>query len=138
MKKIKVHRNWWSNFQVLGNCTVLSEEGKPLFSSLSMERPWKENKQKISCIPAGDYKVVLEYSDKFKKKLWEIKDVPNRSECKFHAVNYVFQLEGCIGLGEDLVDLNSDGYDDITNSRKTMERFHNAFGDDTEAILEIR
>jgi len=83
------------------------------------------------------YKVVLEYSNRFKTDLWEIKGVENRSECKFHAANYWYQLNGCIALGSRLADINKDGYNDITSSKNTMKAFHKALENDTEALLII-
>jgi len=138
VKTIKIHRNWHDKNQTLGNCTVIDEDGKPIFSALSLERGWNDNQNNISCIPAGNYPVRLEWSDKFQKKLWEIKDVPNRSECKFHAANYWYQLNGCVALGLKLLDINKDGYNDITDSNRTMQAFHNCFDLDIEAKLEVR
>ena len=137
MKTIKINRNWGDENQTLGNCTVIGEDGKPLFSSLTLERGWRDNQQGVSCIPPGSYPVKLEYSDRFKTNLWEIKGVPNRSECKFHAANYWYQLNGCVALGQKLLDINNDGYNDITSSKNTMRSFHGCFGSDTEAILEV-
>lgn len=133
---IKIHRNWQDHNQTLGTCTVLTDN-KPVFSALSLERGWQNNQNNISCIPAGVYPVILEYSNRFKMKLWEIKSVPGRAECKFHAANYWFQLNGCIALGQSLAKLNADNYNDITNSKKTMAAFHKALANYTEAILII-
>jgi hypothetical protein len=121
----------------LGNCTVFDEIGKPLFTSLSLERGWRDNQSNVSCIPKGEYEVKLEFSNRFKKELWEIYGVPNRSECKFHAANYWYQLNGCIALGQTLADINNDGYNDITNSGMTMKKFHAAFGGDKKAKLIV-
>lgn len=137
MKTIKIYRNWQDTNQTLGNCVVLDEKKKPIFSALSLERGWRNNEQGVSCIPIGIYQVVLEWSAKFQKKLWEIKGVENRSECKFHAANYWYQLNGCIALGQRLLDINNDGYNDITNSRNTMQSFHRAFEKDEEALLFV-
>jgi len=134
---IRVHRNWQDFNQTLGSCTVHNSDHKPVFSALSLERGWRNNATGVSCIPSGTYKVVLEYSDRFKTDLWEIKGVPNRSECKFHAANYWYQLNGCVALGEDMADLNNDGYNDVTNSRNTMKRFHKALNGELEALLVI-
>lgn len=137
MKTIKIIRNWQDTNQTLGNCTVFDENGKPLFTSLSLERGWRNNQSNVSCIPKGEYEVKLEYSNRFKKDLWEIYGVPNRSECKFHAANYWHQLNGCIALGQTLADMNNDGYNDITNSGMTMKKFHAAFGSDHKAKLIV-
>ena len=137
MKTIKIYRNWQDTNQTLGGCIVLDEDKKPIFSALSLERGWRNNEQGVSCIPIGIYKVVLEYSERFKKDLWEIKGVENRSECKFHAANYWYQLNGCVALGSALADINNDGYNDIVNSRNTMKGFHDALKGETEALLFV-
>ena len=75
---------------------------------VTMEPPWAGNAQNVSCVPPGEYPLVLEKSARFAGHyygdglgmLWEIKEVPDRSECKFHAANWPFQLSGCIALGD--------------------------------------
>lgn len=134
---IRLHRYWQDLNQTSGNCTVLDGVGFPLFSSLSMERGWQHNLNNISCVPIGVYKVVLEFSDKYKRMLWEIKGVPGRSEAKFHSMNYWYDSEGCIGLGLRYKFLNADKYRDVTNSVNTMKAFHNALKGHTKATLEI-
>jgi len=136
---IKLTRHWQDGNQTLGTCTVLGDNDIPIFSSISLERGWQNNKQSISCIPkgSGPYEVVLEWSNRFKQMLWEIKGVPNRSECKFHSANYWHQLNGCIALGRRPTDLNSDGYIDVTSSKSTMKDFHNALKKYNKALLII-
>lgn len=135
--RIEIIRYWGNENQTLGVCTVYKND-KPIFSGLSLERGWRNNLPNISCIPMGDYRCVLEYSNRFKKDLWEIKDVPNRSETKFHAANYWHQLEGCIALGQKLKHLNNDKEIDITSSRNTMKAFHTALNGETEVQLTIK
>lgn len=135
--KIKIHRYTQDHNQSLGTCAVLSPKKQVLFSSVSLERGWRDNQKNVSCIPLGTYKVKLEWSNKFKRKLWEIKGVPNRSETKFHAMNYWWQLNGCIGLGRRPKHLNRDKYLDLTGSRDTMRDFHYALRGHTEAQLII-
>jgi len=134
---IKIHRFWQDLEQTSGTCTIIDEDNFPTFTSLSLERGWRDNQNNVSCIPIGVYKVVLEYSNKFGKKLWEIKDVTNRSECKFHAANYRHQLNGCVALGLRYKLLNRDNYRDVTNSKDTMTAFHFALKNYTEAILIV-
>lgn len=138
MKVVKICRNWQDENQTLGNCTVLNHDGKPIFSAFSLERGWRGNAKNVSCVPLGTYTIVLEYSPRFKKDLWELKKVPNRSECKFHASNYWYQLNGCIALGLGTKDINKDGYIDITHSRNAMRGFHKALKGETRATLIIQ
>jgi hypothetical protein len=138
MKTVIIYRFWKDLNQTLGNCTVLNDDLKPLFSSLSLERGWRDNQARVSCLPLGEYKLKLEFSHKFQMDLWEIKGTEPRTECKFHSANYWYQLNGCIALGRNLADINRDGYSDITSSRSTMRAFHKAFGNDKEAILIIK
>ena len=91
------------------------------------------------CIPkgSGPYDVLFEHSPKFNEKLWEIKGVPNRSECKFHRSNYWHQLNGCIALGRRPTDMNKDGYLDVTASTTTIKDFHRALRGFDKALLII-
>lgn len=138
MKTIIVHRDWQDNNQTLGVCYVKDDNGKIVFKSEAIERGWMNNQKRVSCIPAGEYPVKLEHSNRFRKKLYEIYEVPNRSECKFHSANYARQLNGCIALGANRKDIDNDGYYDVTSSRLTMSKFHKAMDGDTEAILIVR
>jgi hypothetical protein len=107
----------------MGKCFI-SINGDKVFQSESIERGDNDNQARISCIPTGTYLMVLEYSSRFKRELWEIKDVPNRSECKFHSANYSRELNGCVALGVNRADIDKDGNKDVTNSKATMARFH--------------
>lgn len=138
MRFITIHRDFISKEQSLGVCYVTDNFGNILFKSDSIERGWLNNKKRISCIPSGTYPVKLEYSPRFKKDLWEIYEVPNRSECKFHAANYARQLNGCIALGNGRADIDKDGNLDVLSSRKTMKKFHKALEGYSEAILTIK
>ena len=138
MKTIIVNRDCQDQNQSLGVCYVKDEFGRVVFKSECIERGWRNNESRVSCIPPGEYPVRFEYSNRFKRKLYEIYGVPGRSECKFHAANYARQLNGCIALGNNRKDIDLDGYNDVTSSRLTMNRFHAALRGDTEAILIIK
>ncbi|MBI9079186.1 MAG: hypothetical protein JEY79_05540 [Pseudodesulfovibrio sp.] len=65
-----------------------------------LELPWLDNAPNISCVPPDTYLVVREWSEKYQMDLFELKNVPGRSECKLHWGNKVEDTEGCQLLGE--------------------------------------
>ena len=110
--------------QSTGTLTVLDHNGWPVFSAPCIERGDRNNQVRVSNVPPGTYPLILEHSPRFKTKLYELKNVPGRSECKIHASNYWDELNGCISPGAYLTDLNKDGYQDVARSRNTLDAFH--------------
>ena len=102
----------------------------------TLELPWKENQQNISCIPAGYY--VAQYrKSPSNGDVIELKDVPSRSFIQIHSGNYTSQIAGCILVGDSIVDLNGDGVLDVANSKNTLKRLL-LWADDDEFILVIK
>lgn len=95
----------------------------------TVERPWVDNKQFISCIPKGYYNLVPHLSSKYGHVLalendslgvthWE-EDIPNnRYAILIHVANYPSDVQGCIGLGTEM----TDGM--VLNSREAVHRFY--------------
>lgn len=108
-----------------------------VFSCKTLERPWLCNTARTSCIPADTYPVVLEYSPRFDRELYELKLVPGRSEVKFHMANYVKQLEGCIAVGLSIGDINGDGMPDLKSSGVALDRLHAALDGALQWELQI-
>ncbi len=67
----------------------------------TIERPWKNNARNISCIPTGTYpSVYLSRSASGKyRKVYHVRNVPNRSGILVHNGNLVAHSRGCIILG---------------------------------------
>lgn len=135
MTELRINRTRDNGTQTRGHLVVL-RGGLVQFACLTLELPWRDNKRRVSCIPAGTYRAVRHISPKFGQSL-HILDVPGRSEILIHPANYVHQLLGCIAVGQDARDLNGDGQEDITNSRATMAKLLNALGDDNEVTIII-
>ena len=74
----------------------LTYEGDVFYT---VERPWLENQQNVSCIPTGVYKLGRVDSPKFGPGTWEIQDVPNRSNILLHAGNTQNDVSGCLAVG---------------------------------------
>jgi hypothetical protein len=52
----------------------------------------------------GRYRLVYEYSPKFKRRLWEFYGIPNRSEIKFHIGSHHTHSKGCVLIGDNDMD----------------------------------
>ena len=87
----------------------------------TLELPWLQNNNKISCIPTGIYKVVRRKSAKYGNH-FHITNVPGRQFILIHNANYHYQLLGCIAVGKEHADINKDGYLDVTSSKDTMAK----------------
>jgi len=68
MKTIIVNRDWQDINQTLGVCYVRDGNGAIIFKSECIERGWRDNQSRVSCIPVGEYPVKFEHSNRFKKK----------------------------------------------------------------------
>ena len=69
-----------------------------------------------TAIPMGEYKVVIDYSEHFKKDLPHILDVPGYEGVRIHPGNTSADTEGCLLVGEGWSGTNM-----IYNSRKAFE-----------------
>ena len=127
-KKVILQRVWMDNNQSTGSLIVLDEFRQPIYISPCIERGDRNNEQNVSNVPTGTYPLVYELSPKF-GMVWELKDVPNRSECKIHAANMWDQINGCIAPGTYLGELNNDGYYDTLASGDALKRFNKTLED---------
>ncbi len=67
----------------------------------SLEKPWKENLNNISSIPAGKYNAILRYDHTDHWRI-ELKNVPGRTNVQIHIGNEVSDSKGCILVGNKL------------------------------------
>ena len=109
--------------QTLGQWFVFDGLDK-VFECKMLELPYKDNTRNISCIPKGIYKVEKTYSPRFKKSLYLVRDVPNRSGIRIHVANFNYQLKGCLAPGQSFYDINKDGLKDVTSSGNTLKHLH--------------
>jgi hypothetical protein len=95
-----------------------------VFACFTLELPFRDNQKNISCIPKGTYLVKKRHDrrSRFKYPHLHIQDVPGRTWILVHRGNYSFQIEGCLLVGNRLVDINRDGQLDVANSRTTLDR----------------
>lgn len=89
----------------------------------TLELPWKDNLNSISCIPPGTYKGILRY-DKTDGWRIQLEDVPNRTGVQIHMGNYTTQIEGCILVGTDAKVDNCSVFHSATAYAKLKEAFY--------------
>ena len=104
--------------ETYGSTFGILMEGETLVCH-TVERLWFDNKVNVSCIPEGDYNVVVWGSPKFGKCFF-IQDVVNRTFILFHPANFAHELKGCIGPG--LKRGNIKGEDAVLSSKKCMSK----------------
>lgn len=102
----------------------------------SLELPNRNNKSNISCIPEGEYICKTRYSPSFRKTLYMLQNVKDRSFILIHGANfagdkrkgYQSHLAGCIALGKSK-GLAKNKYGNmqkaILNSQKAIREFMN-------------
>lgn len=99
----------------------------------TIERPWKNNRREVSCIPEGHYEMVRVDSPRFGPNMWEIASVPDRSHILLHIANTASDILGCVGLGTGLYgDLAG-----VSNSRKAITAFYNLTQADVFHTIDI-
>lgn len=104
-----------------GDCTIGMVYVDSMRLCFSLELPWRNNVQNVSCIPAGVY-WASKYRSKSKGDVVLLHDVYNRSYIEIHAGNYTRQIEGCILVGDSIKFLDVDNTPDVTNSVNTLHR----------------
>ena len=109
--KIEVKRLYKTENSTIGELTI---DGK--FECYTLED--KEREVKIKCetaIPKGTYKVIINQSNRFKKLMPLVLNVPNFEGIRIHPGNSNHDTEGCILVGQ------TRSKDYISKSRKAYE-----------------
>ncbi len=70
------------------------------FFCYTLELPWLNNLAGKSCIPCGQYRVILSLSTRFKREMPRLIGVPGRLGILIHPGNTEADTEGCILLGK--------------------------------------
>ena len=126
---ITLERFAYSPFGVFGKLMI------PEFECFTVERPWLDNKPRVSCIPEGEYKIQLGIYNRGGYEAYEVMDVPNRSLIKIHIGNTIDDIVGCIAPGKALGYLERKWA--VTSSKKAFQEFMGAMNGIEESTLRI-
>jgi len=104
-------------------------------SIVTLELPWLNNRNDVSCIPEGLYEInyrespIVERTSKGKyKKGYEIAGVPNRTFIMFHIGNFLRNSNGCVLTGTTVGMNDADGNRTITQSAVAFDKFMKLMG----------
>lgn len=122
MTKLLIVRQFPTDKQTVGKLFVMTEFMIE-YECNTLELGWHNNKKDVSCIPTGTYTIQKRFSEKYGEH-WHIVDVPDRDMILIHTGNFHTQTHGCILIGKGLGDINKDGLQDVTNSKKAMEELN--------------
>jgi hypothetical protein len=93
-------------------CTIGDLEINGKFESFvleDMDRKLEDGNEKIkglTAIPRGLYKVVIDFSSRFKRPMPHILDVPGFEGIRIHCGNTAANTEGCLLLGRSIAGAN--------------------------------
>lgn len=108
-----------------------------VFECFSLEdiiRPVGEKVYGSTAIPSGSYKVVVDWSDHFKRNMPHILDVPGFEGVRIHSGNTPADTEGCILVGQTRYLDNAS----IGGSRLAYEHLFRKLQDEKEIMLTIK
>ena len=127
--KIQLERFAYSPFGTFGIWSM------PEFQCFTVERPWLDNKENVSCIPEDQYTMVPARFNRGGYDTYEIAPIEGRIEIKVHIANTMNDVLGCIGLGLDLGWLR--GKWAVLNSRSAFMAFMKVMDNAAHADLTI-
>lgn len=102
---------------------------------LTLEEPWRANQRNVSCIPAGTYRMYKRLSPSRGMFVWELLDVPGRSNVQIHVGNTLADTEGCILVGFQHNDEPAEPY--IADSKRAFRAWMGVTEPENEAMLEV-
>lgn len=97
-------------------CDTLEDKDRGLTKDMSVSEIQKKKVYGETAIPTGKYQVIMSYSNKFKKVLPLVLNVPGYSGIRFHSGNTANDSLGCILVGQNKV------VGKVINSRDTMNK----------------
>lgn len=100
--QLKVVRREYSETTTLGRLFV---NGSDFCYTLEDKvRPKGQKVQAQTAIPAGSYKVIIDFSNRFQKNMIHILNVPMFEGVRIHGGNTAANTEGCILVARNRVD----------------------------------
>jgi len=129
LKELELHRITQSDTGTLGYLLLRNR-----ILCVTLELPWKNNKQHVSRIPQGSYLCNRIESPRF-GWTYHVVGVPDRGEIIFHEGNTIADTRGCILCGSWIAPHNSQFT--ICKSLKAKNTFLESLRQDPRIALKI-
>lgn len=125
--KLIVERKWFTGKSTCGELFV---EG--IFECFTLEDVVRVVKiPKETAIPTGTYKVIIDKSDRFKRLMPHILDVPGFTGIRIHPGNTDSETEGCLLVGRKR------DFDIVTESKVAFDALFAKMQKASEITIEI-
>lgn len=112
-------------------CDTLEDTDRGLTQIMTLSEIKEVKEYGCTAIPTGRYPIAYTYSQRFKKHLPLLLNVPAFTGIRIHSGNTHKDTEGCILLGENKA------VGKVLNSRKTMDEFLRILKPAIEACEDI-
>lgn len=135
MIQLKLKRKKYTDKQVIGNMDVYKDN---IFvcSFATLEQEWNNNETSNSCIPPDFYK-VKHYNSQSHPNSFIIENTEPRTYILIHSGNYNTHTAGCILIGAMHKDINNDKYQDVINSKDSMNYLNRICENENVISIEI-
>lgn len=125
LSRIYIDDSFYPAFPYILEDKVREVEGMPVSQ-------WKIPKE--TAIPVGKYKVVIDMSQRFGKRMMHLLDVPGFSGIRVHSGNTSHDTEGCLLVGKE----RDEKHGEVSGSRiawqALFDKVDKALGNDEEVF----
>lgn len=130
--ELKVIRRWFTPESTMGDL-YLDPDCKT-WECFTLELTFIEgrNDHNKTCIPAGRYEVIIDWSEHFEELKPHILNVSNRDGIRIHSGNHASDTDGCILVGmtraDNFVGLSKRAYEDFFEKLRVSNEEHHVNG----------
>jgi len=98
MTTVWLRRYYHGDDVTLGTLFIEGIKHQPIFT---LENPWQDNRENVSCVPIGQYACNPFSGDH--KNCYRLCNVKDRTDVLIHVGNWTKDTSGCILLGRSVV-----------------------------------
>lgn len=113
-------------------CDTLEDIDRGLYDTMPLEEIKSKKVYGLTAIPYGKYKVIVNYSNKFKKLMPLLINVKGYEGVRIHNGSFASDSYGCVLIGKKVKE------NFINQSRDTFSQFMNKLQGYDEIWLEIK